>query len=135
MPTPLLCTHLIIMTTLVSPAALTVNISVSYTPPPGFIPGDSTEYKAASGPVIVTCTASEGAGSGDYVYVWTSTCSSGCDFQMTSTGRTSVITRPAVHSGDTGTHTCTATRGGESASASIMFNVVGEYIPIATYVH
>ena len=54
MPTPLLCTHLIIMTTLVSPAALTVNISVSYTPPPGFIPGDSTEYKAASGPVIVT---------------------------------------------------------------------------------
>ena len=54
---------------------------------------------------------------------------------MTSTGRTSVINRQAVHSGDTGTHTCTATRGGESASASIMFNVVGEYIPITTYVH
>ena len=47
---------------------------------------------------------------------------------MTSTGVTSVISRTAVHSGDIGTHTCTASRGGDSASASIVFNVVGEWL-------
>ena len=59
--------------------------------------------------------------------MWTSTCSS-CSFRRTSTGATSVISRTAVHSGDIGTHTCTASRGGDSASASIVFNVVGECI-------
>ena len=111
-------------TTLVS---LDVEISVSYTPPPGFTPG-LNEYRAASGPVVVTCTATGGSGSGDYQYVWTSTCSRGCDFQTTSTGVTSVITRTTVHSGDIGTHTCTASRGENSASDSIVFNVVGECI-------
>ena len=105
---------------------LDVEISVSYTPPPGFTPGPN-EYRAASGPVVVTCTATGGSGSGDYDYEWTSTCS-GCVFQTTSTGVTSVIYREAVHSGDIGIHTCTASRGGDSASASIVFNVVGECI-------
>ena len=81
----------------------------------------------------VTCTATGGAGIGDYVYVWTSNCS--CPFATTSfTGITSVITRPAVHSGDIGIHTCTATRDGESASASITFNVVGEWLLLHKYV-
>ena len=63
MPTLLLYTHLVI--TLVS---LAVEISVSYIPPPGFTPGPN-EYRAASGPVVVTCTATGGSGSGDYQYV------------------------------------------------------------------
>ena len=124
-----LSTHLIV-TTLVSPDVV---ISVSYTTPPGFTPGPN-EYRAALGPVDVTCTATGGAGIGNYHYVWTSTCSS-CDFQTTSTGATSVINRQAIHSGDTGNHTCTATRGGESASDSIVFNVVGEWLLLHMYVH
>ena len=115
-------THLII--TLVS---LDVEISVSYTPPPGFTPENPNEYRAASGPVVVTCTATGGSGSGDYQYVWTSTCSS-CSFRRTTTGVTSVISRTAVISRDIGTHTCTASRGGDSASDSIVFNVVGEWL-------
>ena len=59
--------------------------------------------------------------------MWTSTCSS-CSFRMTSTGATSVIERASVHSRDIGTHTCTASRGGDSASDSIVFNVVGEWL-------
>ena len=120
-PALLLHTHLVI--TLVS---LDVEISVSYTPPPGFTPGPN-EYRAASGPVVATCTATGGRGSGDYDYEWTSTCR-GCVFRTTSTGVTSVIHRTAAHSGDIGTHTCTASRGEDSASASIVFNVVGEWL-------
>ena len=55
--------------------------------------------------------------------MWTSNSST---FQTTS--RT--ITRTAVHSGDTGTHTCTATDGaGRSGSTSVVFTIVGE-LPI-----
>ena len=60
--------------------------------------------------------------------MWTSTCSRACNFRMTTTGVTSVISRAAVHSGGNGTHTCTASRGGDSASDSIVFNVVGEWL-------
>ena len=119
MPTLVLYTHLIITL-----ASLVVEISVSYTPPPGFTPGPN-EYRAASGPVVVTCTATGGTGSGDYGYEWTSTCSSSCFFSFQTIG---VLSRVAVHSGDIGTHTCTASRGGDSASASIVFNVVGEWL-------
>ena len=130
-PTFLLHTHII---TLVS---LVVEISVSYTPPLGFTPGPN-EYRAASGPMVVTCTATGGSGSGDYDYVWTSTCSS-CVFRRTTAGVTSVIDKTAVHSGDIGTHTCTASRGGDSASACIVFNVVGEWfllhLTVYTYMY
>ena len=110
---------------LLSPDPPTVSITVDRTDPPGFTPENPTDYRAASGPVIVTCTATGGSGSGDYQYVWTSTSSS---FRRTSTGVTSVIEQTAVHSGDIGTHTCTASRGEDSASASIVFNVVGEWL-------
>ena len=110
-----------------SSPALTVSIMVSGTPPPGFTPGGPTEYRAASGPYTFTCTATGGAGSGNYDYVWTSTCSiSACTFDTSSTGATSVIYRQALHSGDGGTHTCTATRGGESGIDIITINIVGE---------
>ena len=120
------------MTTLVSPDVLTVDITVDYTPPPGFTPGPN-EYRTASGPVTVTCRATGGAGSGDYQYMWTSTCSTGCAFRTSSTGVTSVITRTALHSGDIGTHTCTASRGGESASDNVVFKVVGEWLLLHMY--
>ena len=103
----------------------TVSIMVEGTPPPGFTPGGPTEYRAASGPYNFTCTATGGAGAGNYSYVWTSTCA-GCAFQTSSTGATSKISRQALHSGDSGTHTCTATRGGESGSDTININIVGE---------
>ena len=123
-PPHLLYIHLNI--TLVS---LVVEITVDRTDPPGFTPENPTDYyRSASGPQVVTCRATGGSGSGDYDYEWTSTCSSGCVFKRTTTGVTSVINRTALHSDDIGTHTCTASRGEGSASESIVFNVVGEWL-------
>ena len=103
------------------PKGLTVSISVEYDPPTDFTPGPN-EYRAASGPVTVTCTAT-GSGTGTVSYQWSSTCRD-CPFQFATSGS---IIRAAVHSGDTGTHTCMATRGdGSTGTASIDFNVVGE---------
>ena len=99
---------------------LTVSISVDYSPPTDFTAGPN-EYRAASGPVTVTCTAT-GAGSGTISYQWSSDCRN-CPFQSATTN---LIRRAAVHSGDTGTHTCVATQNGITASASINFQVVGK---------
>ena len=102
------------------PEGPTVSISVVYNPPDDFTPGPN-EYRAASGPVVVTCTAT-GPGTESVSYQWSSTCRN-CPFQSSTL---SSITRAAVHSGDTGTHTCVATRDdGSTARASIDFNVVG----------
>ena len=101
---------------------LNVAISVSYTPPPGFIPGPN-EYRAASGPVIVTCIAILIGGTGNISYQWSSNCRS-CPF---STSNEREITRLTVHSGDTGTHTCTATAAGMVESANIDFIVKGKH--------
>jgi len=79
-------------------------------------------YRAASGPQQFTCTAAGGTGDGP-TYQWSSTCG-GCAFSSTTDA---VIERGAVHSGDIGTHTCTATRGGESVMDSIVINIVGEW--------
>ena len=96
-------------------------MTVSYTPPPGFILGPN-EYRAASGPVIVTCIAV--GGTGPVSYKWSSTCRD-CPFQ---TATSSSVYRAAVRSGDTGTHTCTATRGSIHGSSSFSFNVVGKSV-------
>ena len=118
--------HFFLSLLLSSPVQTVVITVTSRVDPPGFVPGGPFEFRAASGPQVFTCTATGGAGTGNYDYEWTSTCS-GCVFQQTSTGITSVIVRGALHSGDIGTHTCTATRGGESGSDSIILNVVGEW--------
>ena len=104
---------------------LDVTISVDYTPPPGFTPGPN-EYRAASGPVTVTCTAI--GETGTINYQWSSTCRD-CPFSS-STSKT--IRRASVHSGDTGTHTCMATTVNSEnvGSASINITVIGEYIYI-----
>ena len=82
------------------------------------------EYRTASGPVTVTCTAIGGTGS--IGYQWSSNCRN-CPFQG-ATSRT--ITRGAVHSGDTGTHICTATAVTADivGSAIINFTVKGKHI-------
>ena len=103
------------------PDPLTVSITVDRTDPPGFAPENPTEYRAASGPQNFTCTATGGSGDGP-TYQWSSTCD-GCAF---SSRTDAVITRPALHSGDIGTHTCTATRGGETVMNSIVINIVGK---------
>ena len=97
---------------------LLVNIRVSYTPPPEFIAGPN-EYRAASGPVRVTCTAV--GGTGPVSYQWSSTCR---DCPFLSATRSSVYLT-FVHSGDTGIHTCTAMDSKIHGSRSIIFNVVG----------
>ena len=99
---------------------LTVSIVVNYSPPTGFTPGPN-EYKAASGPVTVTCVAT-GPGTGAISYQWSSTCRS-CPFQSATTNS---IKRATVDSGDTGTHTCVATQNGITATTSINFLVVGK---------
>ena len=99
---------------------LAVSISIEYIRPADFS-GAPNEYRAASGPVTVTCSAT-GAGSGAVSYQWSSTCRQ-CPFQ-TASGST--VVRAAVHSGDTGTHTCHATQDGFISNASISFIVVGE---------
>ena len=107
-----------------SPSELTVIISIVYTPPPGFTPESPNQYRAASGPVVVTCTAT--GGSGSIQYQWSSTCMN-CPFQNSSSN---TINRAAVHSGDIGTHTCTASENGSTASASTEFIIVGKCLPM-----
>ena len=89
---------------------------MSYEPPPDAELGPN-QYRAASGPVTVTCMPA-----GPVSYQWSSTCRN-CPFQTANSGS---ITRAAVHSGDTGDHTCTATSGSISGSETISFNVVGK---------
>ncbi len=51
---------------------LTVDIDVAYIPPADFDPPTVNDFRAASGPVTLTCYV-EGA-TGSVAYQWTSTC-------------------------------------------------------------
>ena len=104
---------------------------MDYTPPPGSNL-DTDEYRAASGPVIVTCNS---GGASNVTYRWSSTCRN-CTFDNISSPN---ITRAAVHSGDNGIHTCTVTMKSNGSvavntSASVNFKIVGKlYIYIYIY--
>ena len=102
---------------------LAVNITVSYHPPPGAKLGPH-EYRAASGPVTVTCIAV--GGTPTVQYQWSSTCRD-CPFQESNPkSNSSVILRTAVHSSDTGIHTCTATdTTGNTGMNSTGFTITG----------
>ena len=103
--------------------ALDVTITVDYTSPPGSVLG-TDEYRAASGPVTVTCNS---GGADNVTYLWSSTCRN-CLFDNSTEQN---ITRAAVHSGDNGTHTCTVimeSNGSVVGSASINFNIVGKFM-------
>ena len=99
---------------------LNVTIAVNYTPPPGFGAGPS-EYRAASGPVEITCKLQGAVG-----YQWSSTCRD-CPFQS-SNSSVIFINRGALHSGDTGNHTCTVLIDDVMQNATIDFKVVGKYM-------
>ena len=104
---------------------LNVDVEVSYTPPPGFTPGPN-EYRAASGPVNITCTAIGGAGA--IQYQWSSTCRD-CPFQSSKAeSNSSLIMRAAVHSGDSGVHTCTVSdEDNNMGNRSIFFKIISKW--------
>ena len=96
---------------------------MDYTPPPGFVPG-TDEYRAASGPVTVTCKS---GGANNVTFLWSSTCGD-CPFNNDTKQE---ISRAAVHSSDNGTHTCTVTMKSNGSvvvntSASVHFKIVGK---------
>ena len=99
-------------------ADLSVSIMIVRTAPPDFV-GGPNDYRAASG-VTLTCQV---AGSGTTTYLWSSTCSSNC---FVPGHITPEINRGTTRSTDSGMHTCTATRGALTGSATIEMNVVGE---------
>ena len=67
--------------------------------------------------------------SGPLSYQWSSTCRD-CPFKEPDESTKQSIVRFAVHSGDTGSHNCTATanegEGIVTGSSTIDFNVVGK---------
>ena len=96
-----------------------MTIAVIRNDPLDFTTENDTDYRASSGPHTFTCTATGGTGSGSIQYQWTSASST---FQSSN----NEIIRQSVNTIDEGTHTCMATRGGETGSASITVNIVGE---------
>ena len=99
---------------------LTVTFDVDYTAPPDFV-GGPNDYRAASRLTLI-CQVT--GGSGMISYLWTSTCT-GC-FINSGTMQNQAVGRSSLISTDSGTHTCTASRGGQTGSNTIVVNVVGE---------
>ena len=93
-----------------------MTITVTRTDPPDFTPENDNDYRTSSGPHTFTCTATGGRA---ITYQWSS---SSPTFQASN----SVITRQSVISIDEGTHTCTATRGSDTGTATITIDIVGE---------
>ena len=71
--------------------------------------------------MTLTCQA-EGGG---WAFQWSSTCT-GPGYSCFVPGKTTeTISRVVLRSTDSGSHTCTATRGGMTGSDTIEMNVVG----------
>ncbi len=99
-----------------------VAVVVDYTPPVDFDPTSDDDYRAGSGPVILTCQVAGAIGAVNYQ--WSSTCSGDC-FLLTQTTQ-SVIQGMFVRAGvDGGTHTCTASDSRGSGSGSTVMNIIG----------
>ena len=94
-----------------------MNIVVTRIDPPDFTPENVDDFRTSSGPHIFTCTAT--GGTGPIMYQWTS-------FSPTFQSSNSVITRQSVQLIDDGTHTCMATRGSDTGTATVTVNIVGE---------
>ena len=107
---------------------LDASIDVTYNPPNDSIwLRQNNEYRAASGPLVATCRV-QGT-SGAVTFQWSSTCRD-CPFQSIKPQSTrSVLVRAALHSGDTGTHTCTVNDNqGRAGIASIVMNIKGKIL-------
>ena len=77
----------------------------------------------ASSSLNLTCSV-QGQSDAQLSYQWTSTCTGNC-FVLGST--TQSITQTALHSVDSGTHTCSVTDAlGNQGMATIQMTVVGE---------
>ena len=96
-----------------------MNIAVTRIDPPDFTPENDNDFRTSSGPHTFTCTATGGTGSGNIQYQWSS---SSPTFQSSNR----VITRQSISNIDDGTHTCTATRGSDTGTATVTVNIVGE---------
>ncbi len=103
---------------------LTVTIDVDYTSPADFDQPTVNDFRAASGPVTLTCQV-EGA-TGDVTYQWTSTCGN-CFVSGTTQSVTGNFLRVDV---DQATHNCTATDSdsGETGSASFVMRIIGMFV-------
>ena len=92
-----------------------------------FIRTKVEDYRAASGPVTLTCQA-EGA-TGTVTYQWTSTCTQAQCIVLDSNFRIDdqMLMRSFVRAGvDDGTHACTVTDSdGPTGTNSIVMNIVG----------
>ena len=88
--------------------------------------GGPNDYRAASS-VTLTCQV-EGA-TGAETYQWSSTCTGPNSNCFVPGQTTQAITRTALRSSDSGTHTCMATNAvtGLTGTATIEMNVVGEW--------
>ena len=98
------------------PTGLSASIDVDYTPPPDFN-GGPNDYRAASS-VTLTCDVSGNSW-------WSSTCTGPSSNCFVPGKTTETISRLVLRSTDSGTHTCTSTRG-IGNTATIEMNVVGE---------
>lgn len=94
-----------------------VTIAIDYTPPPDAALAPN-EYRAASGPLILTCLFQ--SANGTVTYTWDTTLGRISD----NISRRTIL--PAV---DSRVHTCTATdtETGVSGTASIPVNIVGKH--------
>ena len=103
---------------------LTVTIDGDYISPPDFV-GGPNDYRAASG---VTLTCQVEGGSGAVTYLWSSTCTGAISLCFVQTQIDQIVSRSNLRSSDSGTHTCLVTdsANGQTGSATIEMNVVGE---------
>ena len=97
-----------------------VSIEVSYSAPEDFSL-QAPYYRAASA-LTLSCVVAED--NGGLFYQWTSTCQGSCFVQGASSQR---VSTHALHSRDSGVHTCTVYDGlGCTGNASITVHVSGK---------
>ncbi len=102
---------------------LTVTIDYAYTSPADFKQPTTNDFRAVSGPVVLTCLVEEATVS--VSYLWTSTCS-GCFARGTTQSVIGNFLRVHV---DQGTHTCTATASdGRTGSADFLMRIIGTFL-------
>lgn len=97
-------------------SVLDLNVTIS-TVPPGLVHNAATH-------LVLTCQVLNAIGS--YSYQWSSDCTGDC---FVRTQVSPVISRSALHSADSGNHTCTVTDSvGNSGIQTVSIDVIGNAI-------